>query len=604
MPGNRFDISLEANLAAVFKPDQMIHLYELKGWGEVGTLKCDQPQLSALKLSRDGRFLAAVYYNGELSVWDVESRKRLYTITVDRHAGEVLGATFSPDGELFATGAQEHDVKIWESRSGNPLQALPGHRDDVSAVAFSPDGKTLATASYDNSLRLWDTVTWKPRVVRENALTARVFALVYDPTGSRLAAGGYGNEVALWDNSGERLGTLPTAGSSLCFSRDGRLLAVGGALRGTVHVWDIENQEVVQEYQLGGGRASVAFLPRGELLIGANEMLMRRHIAQHAIEVADSNAQVDSEESAIDVSATGDLLVAGYGRYLADPGEGTAIYRDLRSGASRLLPELDGSSVFDVAIDPTGKLIAVGGGPRYGPGFVKFWDARTGVLANQLPEQENCITSLAFSPRGDRLAVVSYGQVTVWESVPRKPKLVWPGNIGGAFRVAYSPAGDVLAVGCFVSEEKEKFPNQLVLLDAQSGELLETVSRDRAIMDVAFSPDGRLLTSIDWQGVVEIYDLYHKQVVLSELVHEAVGYSVEFSPDGRTLASCSNNGEINFWHVPTLMLVTTRKVRGPVGELKFFPDGQTLAVGYNDRRVELWHLDREQEQFRIEAVAE
>ena len=103
---------------------------------------------------------------------------------------------------------------------------------------------------------------------------------------------------------------------------------------------------------------------------------------------------------------------------------------------------------------------------------------------------------------------------------------------------------------------------------------------------------------------MEIYDRQEQRTVLSEPAHQQVGFSVAFSPDGRTLATASSSGDVKFWHLPTMMHVTTLKAQGHVGELAFFPDGQTLAVGYLDRTVELWHVDRDKELFNFDDAVE
>jgi WD40 repeat protein len=90
--------------------------------------------------------------------------------------------------------------------------------------------------------------------------------------------------------------------------------------------------------------------------------------------------------------------------------------------------------------------------------------------------------------------------------------------------------------------------------------------------------------------------------VLCELAHRWVGFSVAFSPDGRTLATASSSGDIKFWHLATMMHVTTLNTRRGLTELAFFPDGKTLAVGFTDHTVEMWHVDREREQFNIDAA--
>jgi WD40 repeat protein/serine/threonine protein kinase len=601
MPGGKIALSRSTNMLAVARRDDLIYLYEIENWREVGTLPWKFTANGRLTFSPDGRFLVANYPDATLSVWEVATRKHLYAVPADSNSIEAFGPAFSPDGLIMATGGQDPDVKIWETKTGKLLRTLPGHSDDLSALAFSPDGKTLATASYDQSLRLWDTENWQLRAVIEDAFAARINALAYDPTGTRLASGGYGNEVTIWDASGQQITSLPSSGSSICFSPDGRLLAVAGALKGTVQVWDIETRKLTNDYLVGHSAAHVAFLSNQELLCEADFKLMRRNLDDSARAIADQEYRAKSDEIAIDVSGSGDLLVAGYGRDEADPGEGAIACWDLRSGTHRLLSGHDGSSVFDVAIDPTGEWIVASGGPRHGPGFVKIWHSRTGALTESLPKEDLCVGSVAISPAGDRLAIAALKHVAVYHDLSHQPKVLWKREKTAAIRVAFSPHGDVVAVACFGHS-----PDVVSIWDAELGEQLETASLDRPILDVAFSPDskGRLLASIDWSGKVEVYDRQQRRTLLSEPAHQWTGRSVAFSHDGRTLATGSSSGEVKLWHIPTMMHITTFGTRGGVAELKFFPDGKTLAVGYTDRTIELWHVDREMELLNIDGAVE
>jgi WD40 repeat protein len=607
MPAERFDVSLEADLLAVAQPDNLIHLYDLKSWQEIGTLPWKRQAIVGFRMSPDGRFLAAGYRSGTLSVWDVRARKHLYTVVADSHSWEVFSPSFSPNGLILATGGPDQEVKIWDTETGKLLCELRGHRDAVSAISFSPDGETLATASSDRTLRLWDTETWRTRRTIDDAFDARVWSLVYDPNGTCLVAGGYGESIRVWDPTGQLKATLKTDSGvgSLCFSPDGRLLAVGGETRGTVHVWDVNDKKLVQQFVVSNGSVrSVALLASAELLIGADLKLMRRQLAPAEIVDADRQNQKRSEEIALDVSVTGDILAAGYGQYETNPGEGAVVCWDLHRGARQVLPLHDGSSVIDVAIDPAGEVVVAGGGPSSGPGFVKIWNAHTGEFLNSLPKHEVCVTGLAISPTGNRLAVTGPGQIAVWENFVEKPKLLWSRDADRSIRVAFSPLGGALAVGVFGGDTdwtKTGFPT-VMIWDADTGEQLETLSDDRAIMDLAFSHDGRYLASIAWDGTLEIYDRDEQSTVLIERAHKWVGFSVAFSPDGQTLASASSSGDIKFWHVPTMMHVTTVQTSGRVAELAFFPDGKSLAVGYLDRTVELWHVDREKDQFSIDSV--
>ena len=76
-------------------------------------------------------------------------------------------------------------------------------------------------------------------------------------------------------------------------------------------------------------------------------------------------------------------------------------------------------------------------------------------------------------------------------------------------------------------------------------------------------------------------------------------YSVPFSPDGQVLASCSYDGIIRLWDVSTTELLhTLRGHTAGVYSVAFSPEGKFIASGSRDGTVLLWDmvaLDKEVE---------
>ena len=82
--------------------------------------------------------------------------------------------SFSPDGEVLASGSRDALVRLWDATSGSELRVLTGHTDCVTSVAFGADGATLATGSYDGTIIVWDVSSRTPPTLRRVILPARL----------------------------------------------------------------------------------------------------------------------------------------------------------------------------------------------------------------------------------------------------------------------------------------------------------------------------------------------------------------------------------------------------------------------------------------------
>jgi WD40 repeat protein len=275
----------------------------------------------------------------------------------------------------------------------------------VYAVAFSPDARRLATASGDGTVRLWSVTD--PTVPRLRWAARTKFAIgpavAFSPDGAWLATGYDTRHAALWRIDGpsgpvtRALLDHPGGLTGLYFSADGRRLAATFA-GASARVWDV----------------TVPTRPRP---LG------------HAGERREARAAAMFPD----------------GRWLATVGERVELW-DVSSVPLRRTHLSAGEGpLFDVAVAPDGRTLAVG----RGDGAVDLWhtvDPAAPAPRGSVEAHAGWVTTVEFGPDGRWLATASAEQVALWD-------LTDPAEPIGRLRfdlpvtaVAFAPARGLLAV--------------------------------------------------------------------------------------------------------------------------------------------------------------
>jgi WD40 repeat protein len=193
----------------------------------------------------------------------------LIPVHVFRHAKEVSGVAFSPDGRLLATGSDDHTAQLWEVASGREVSRVT-HDDWVWWLAFSPDGQTLATASQDGTARLWEVASRQERARFTHGGT--VWTIAFSPDGRLVATASYDQTARLWEVASEQEHARFAYDDEVlgvAFSPDGRLLAVGSADQ-TARIWEIASMQERTRFTHDDLVVWVAFSPDGRLLATAS----------------------------------------------------------------------------------------------------------------------------------------------------------------------------------------------------------------------------------------------------------------------------------------------------------------------------------------------
>jgi mono/diheme cytochrome c family protein len=152
----------------------------------------------AAAFSQDGRLLAAGCADTGVRVYEVASRKRLWSSKV--HSDWVTGVSFSGDGRFLASSSKDMTVKVYEVADGTLFTTYNGHNRNygkyrgqhpVNAVQFVPGAPTAVSAGGGTVIQIWDPL----KAALENGTAADMEERFAKESHARYIEHGFAREV-------------------------------------------------------------------------------------------------------------------------------------------------------------------------------------------------------------------------------------------------------------------------------------------------------------------------------------------------------------------------------------------------------------------------
>ena len=185
------------------------------------------------------------------------------------------------------------------------------------------------------------------------------------------------------------------------------------------------------------------------------------------------------------------------------------------------------------------------------------------------------------------------GEVRVWDLESGQVIHTFGGQTDLVMDVAFSPDGKLLASASLGGTDR-MFDATVKLWDVETGKEKHTLvhtseSFGFGVRSIAFSPDGQLLASgSTWDETVKLWDVTTGQEVRTLTGHQGEVQSVAFSPDGKVLASTSRDNTVKLWDVTSGRVIRT--LNNFTSSVAFSPDGRFLGTGHSSGMVKVWDV--------------
>jgi WD40 repeat protein len=499
------------------------------------------------------------------------------------------------------------------------------HPNNAHELALSPDGKTIVTAG--ESLIAWEAATgkelWRFRPERgefeRNGSYYGYRVVTFAPDGRLVTVGGPFEVQVLDAATGKANRVRVQRGGppkrdvdkSIDVSPDGKSLALGSSSGVTVCdfegkvLFEIANNPTAplkntntDRLAFGGHYSYAVFAPKGKVLAAVTsdapemirlvdattgEELRRVELAAQMVRLA------FAPDGSVLFATERDQAVRAYA---VDTG------RRLWSREFKLTDHFE-NYTSAIAIDPTGKTVAVGATDNH----IYLLDAKTGEVSGKLAGHGWYPWGLAFTSDGSMLYSTGWdGPVRRWDVAGRK-QLPLPKGIRGSATVAASPDGKTLAY----NDDSDT----IRLVDAATGTERRTLHlKGTSYTQLAFSPDSRRLAGGGTSGDnvhVAVWDLGTDQVIRrwdwpkGRDPHSHVE-GLAFTPDGSRLAAAIfRQSSARVWDIEKNREVA-HLAHAEIYGLSFSPDGGTLATAGWDKRIRLWDPDKAKVRREIQVV--
>ncbi len=466
-----------------------ISVWEIATGKRIACLQGNKPWIDAVTFSPCGQFLTSCDRGGTLRMWELATGKLnknyIYSENVSKNlivkllhwmskkidsknAGWIMPRVepfYSQKGTLYAAVLPRKTdiIEVWDVDRNEKLRTYERQTESIGAVWFSecPQLAIVHTLS-DKGKTSVKTHTFL--TLREP--TCFPEPIVFSPDGKTLASTGVWNGIIIWDVERKQAQKGLMKDGHICsftFLDNGSLLAADRFNENSLKIWNLGKQsKLIARFSIRRLGAHVVFATTGD------------RIAMLRIK---SNKERSDEQT---------LYIWNF--------------------QSRKKIEVDTRHkdyIPCMMFSKDGSRLVTGSWN----GIAQLWDVNTGEEI-ATAETGQTIRTITYSQCGSIIAGGIEGEIRLWcaERLSLIRTIPQPGNNRQPYALAFSSCGRYLASGSWWEHGMKK--TTIRLWNVETAENIHTFcGHNTDVQSLAFSPNGKLLASGGYDGIILLWDL-------------------------------------------------------------------------------------------------
>lgn len=152
--------------------------------------------ITAMQISKDGRFLACGTQEGTVIVRDINAGRTIHTLAEHRQA--VRSLLFDSENKRLLSAADDGRIYVWDLYSGSLELEIRDFGSPIRTVALSPDDRMLAAAGDRKEVYLWEFPAARLKGKLKGHKKA-VIAAAFSSDGDQLFSIGEDRQMIVWD---------------------------------------------------------------------------------------------------------------------------------------------------------------------------------------------------------------------------------------------------------------------------------------------------------------------------------------------------------------------------------------------------------------------